>query len=310
MNTVIEQIKNAFPFEVIKRPMLNMEKVESMLDHLAYMNTPITRETTELIMDTAKDKNAYRLYRSDTGQAVGNPVSESYQVHTRDDIIALTTTAIESLGTDAQLKMHWNDGHFIAVAPNKDAQIKCAVDNTLFKRIIVNGRYGGLSTLTGVAGLYRHRCTNLMMIQSVQSARMSIRHTANLPNRVNDLLMQFNTLNQSWELSSHKIEKMHRNEVNLGSYIDQVWEIDRDEDKPSTRADNRARAIATRWNNEQENPRPTNHAPHITTNAWEAFNAVQGHIQHNGSQTTHNLARAFKTLDAPRVKRAEVLALA
>ena len=310
METIRTQLQNAFPFTVYKKPMLHMEKVESLLSHLIYMQAPVTPEAMEMIKDTASDERCFRLYRSDTGEAVGNPVSEGYVLHNLDNIITLTEAIQESLGCELKLRTHWNNGEFIIAEPTKEARLQCKADDALWKRVIVNGRYGGLSPLTGLAGLFRDTCTNLMMIESVQTAHMSIRHTANLPNRVDELLMKFNRLTDSWELSLDKINQMSRNTVNLGDYTDQVWQIERDPDKPNTRADNRARAIANRWNNEQPHRHPSVYPYHIETNAWSAYNAVQGHIQHNGEQTTHNIGRALHTLDSTRVKRAEQLALA
>lgn len=314
MTTLIETIQNTFGHHQIQMEEASHSYlVEFGLRDLMQRGTPVQEHDIERIMDETNDSENVRLYhvdtRSNTKTPIGRPVSSGYTPHTLEDIVALATTAQDALGCDARAKCHWSDGHFLSIQPTKDERLQCIADDSLFKRIRLTARYGGLSPLIGNAGLFRDRCTNLMEITTVKAARMAIRHTANLPNRVDELLMKFNTLTDSWQHSVATIDKMASNRVNLGEYVDAIWNVDREELEHTTRADNRAKDVLTRYRDEG-NRVHSNSAFDVNANGWQAFNAVQGYVQHKGTGTSYSLGNAFSALDNPRVKRAEELALA
>lgn len=312
MNTLEMKIREAYRnHDVITKPALHQHIVQDELNQLALTGEIITPERIEEINDLAVNKDNICIYHLQTMKQIGRPVSAGYELHTVDDMVTLANTAQDVIGENLDMRCSWSDGQIISLAPSRNAQMQYAIDKTIFKRLFIMGKYGGLSPLCGSAGLYVHECTNMMELASISSARMTIRHTRNLPNRVDELVMKFNRITNSWELSQEHINNMALKTVNLGHYVDDVWNVDREKLEHTTRADNRARAIAQRYRNEQPpHFNPTSmHPNHLTVDGFSAFNAVQGYIQHNGIENTRNMSRAFKTLDSPRVKRAEQLIL-
>lgn len=299
IDQIRESIESAFPFEVEKYPLCGPDS----------MATP-----------------HYGLFRDDTSQCVGVAVRKGYVPHTRDDVAALCEAGATAFGGQvAQVDAHWNDGHFVCIAPSSD-DLRQAWDATgragghtidrqsdvVFPRLMIRAGYDGRA-FRAELGLQRLVCRNLMSIP-VQGKAVSsvIRHTIGLRDKMPSLVKQFETVAGRWDDVVATIDKARQIEVDMADFIRTVYPIDADATKRSRNAfTRRVESIMTRLYQERRALGMASQDPKRAT-AWEAYNAVQGYVQHDANRhgRPSQMARAIVALDDRAVANASALAFA
>ena len=262
----------------------------------------------------------YGLFRSDTGTVVGpGSKTDRYQPHTTDDVLALVEAAQEAFETDVKVDCHLRDGHYVSIAPtdghrrsifSKDGN---GTDN-IFPRIFISAGYDGRS-FQATMGYWRDLCANLSMLKSIKSTRAKIRHTSKLRGEMNDLIRTFQVLKESWGGLTSLIDELEGRQVQMVDFLNEIYtQPDADAGKRAlTVHKNRTEAIFNRLQAERyHSGRPTIGSDFLVS-AWEAYNAVQGYVQHDSSRKNGFSGQFDRIINASRdqaVHKAESLALA
>ncbi|MCO6043341.1 DUF945 domain-containing protein [Aeoliella sp. ICT_H6.2] len=287
LENVRQSIAEAFPFEVCKLPLLGPD-----------------RERTP----------HYGLFRSDNSECVGNACRRGYTPHTLDDVQALAEAA--SAGFDAShcgITCSWDGGHHVIIGPTDEHRraIYGTADN-IFPRFILQAGYDGRA-FTASLGLFRDACSNLQWIRTAgQSHSVSLRHTRQLRDRMPGLIETFRGLAARWDGVVSTVERMQAAELDFREFVAAVYPMPEDASRRTVGSyQRRAESIVGRLMRErQRTGRPLGSAH--TATAWEAFNAIQGYVQHDKSRKGRlSVAqRAIKALTDADVSRAMELALA
>lgn len=283
MTTLTETLTRAFPFSVDKFPLSGPGGMRT--DH-------------------------YGLFRSDSAENIGNAVRGSYQPHTLDDVAVLAEAAMAAFEdgvSSPQINCHWRDGHHVTIAPSDHHRqsIFGAQDN-IFPRFLVSAGYGG-TAFSASLGLYRDCCRNLAMLQPAgERVSVKIRHTHSLRPRIAELVATFQGLASKWEGIAATARRMSESHVDLTHFVRMVYPVDEStRGRSRTIAENRAAAIASRiYRERQATGRPMGDVRAAT--AWEAFNGVQGYVQHDAPRKGRPSAldRSITALSDPAVDRA------
>jgi hypothetical protein len=233
----------------------------------------------------------YGLFRSDTGFLKGvKSVSKRYVPHETEDVCALVDAAGDAFDGDIEVKTHWRDGHYVSVAPSRaERQSIYGTDDNIFPRIVIRAGYDG-QAFTGTMGYYRDACSNLAMMRRVSGTCVKIRHSSGLRSAMDDLIQTFGKLSTGWENLIEVAQELESREVRMIEFLDQIYGRPSDEQltlaatgqavRAVTSHKNRTEAIWTRLNRERvRTGRPT--MVNDTVSAWEAFNAIQGYVQHD-----------------------------
>jgi hypothetical protein len=285
-SAVLDSVKSKFDFTVDKFPLSGPDSLK----------TPL-----------------YGLFRSDNSQFVGKPCSKHYVAHQSDDVLALVESAGEAFEGVGDVQCHFRDGHHVSITPSKDERrsIYGSADN-IFPRFIVNAGYDGRA-FTAIMGFYRDACSNLAMMRQVEGTSVSIRHGSGLREKMDDLIQTFNVLKQSWTTLSDVIAELQNREVRMVDFLDQIYGQPAEDSKHGkTRHKNRTEAIFRRLSRERFITGRGNMNNTFTVSAWEAYNAVQGYVQHDASRkgSPSDFARIIGASKDAAVKKAETLALA
>ena len=259
----------------------------------------------------------YGLFRSDkTGRDsfVAGSVRAGYCPHQAHHVASICTAAAESFpGADLDLKTTWNGGHQIVLGPSNDYR-KSIISHSegIFPRLFIDARYGGFS-YTAQLGIWRDACDNLQMMRAVASGfSCKIRHTASFEGRMDDMVETFSELAAGWESLVETMQAMQAREVAMADFIREVYPVDHAASKAAqAAADRRVAQIIHRIAKERTKlGLPMGDLQ--TASAWEAFNAIQGHAQHDKARKGNpsRLDRALKAGDDPHVATALQLALA
>ena len=286
MSTILETVKSKFDFSVEKFPLAGPDGLK----------TPV-----------------YGLFRSDNGEYVGRPCSKHYVAHQTDDVMALVESASEAFDGIGSLQCHFRDGHYVSIAPSKDERraIFGTADN-IFPRFIVNAGYDGRA-FSATVGFYRDACSNLAMMRQVSGTTVSIRHNSNLREKMDDLIQTFSTLRESWATLADVAAELQTRQVRMADFLDQVYGQPNENSKNSmTRHKNRTEAIFRRLSRERFTTGRGAMDSQFNVSAWEAYNAVQGFVQHDASRkgSPSDFARVIAASNDAAVKKAEGLALA
>jgi hypothetical protein len=191
--------------------------------------------------------------------------------------------------------------------------------DNVFPRIIINAGYDG-KAFSATMGYYRDACLNLAMMRRVEGTTVSIRHTSGLRGHMDSLIATFNTLKESWGNLTDVIQRLESVDVRMVDFLDQIYGRPTDEQlalaatgqsvRAVTTHENRTKAIWKRLNNERNKTgRP---ALTDTVSAWEAFNGIQGYVQHDAQSKTGFKGEFDRVLRASRdanVRKAESLVL-
>lgn len=264
----------------------------------------------------------YGLFRSDNGYINGiKSVSPRYVPHTTDDVCALVEAAAEAFQGEIECKTHWNAGHYVAIQPCKAERLRIFGDrDNIWPRVIIRAGYDG-QAFTGTMGYYRDACRNLAIMRKVEGTSVAIRHTSGLRAEMQQLIDTFSTLKDGWQNLAETARRLQSREVRMADFLDQVYGRPSPEQlalaatgqavRAVTVHQNRTEAIWKRLNAERERT----HRPmlHETVSAWEAYNAIQGYVQHDAQAKEgfkSEFARILRAANDAAVRKAEDLVLA
>lgn len=257
------------------------------------------------------------------GNVIGtSSVTKKYHAHTDDQIKQLARAAVEAFDGTMNIEASFNCGHHFVLTPSREMRkaIYGTADN-VWGRIIVRAHYIIGSVLAAV-GLHRDACDNLMMMREVESSRITIDHNSFLDSKMDDLIKQFLNLKKSWTLVADQAAEMEANTVVLAEFLREIFPAPvGTEEKPLTSKiisnyEMKLETMFQRVIDERDRTgRPTITSGYgVKVSGWEAFNAVQGYMQHKSRRRVDNdLSRAFKAMDGISgniVHKAEQLALA
>lgn len=278
---ISDKVRSAYPFSVEKFPLFGPDG----------MRTP-----------------HYGLFRSDSSASVGVACSKAYVPHTVDDICALVDAASGAFDGDIDVRCGWGDGHFVTVEPTRSHRVSIfGTSDNIWPRLIINAGYDGRAFRSSL-GYYRDACRNMAEIRSAgQSVRSCIRHTHCLTDKLGELRVHFQTLAAKWDGVVETARTMQSTEVQFADFLRHVYPLREDaSDRSRASFERRIEKIILRVSRErQATGRPNIHALDVVT-GWEAFNAVQGYVQHDMTRRnqTDDMARALKALDDASVARA------
>jgi len=284
----VETIRNEFNFSVDKFP----------------LSGPDTMKT-----------EWYGLFRSDNCQPVGTgSVTSRYTPHQTDDVIALVEAAQEAFEGEVSVSCHFRDGHFVAVEPTKDYRRSIfGTDDNIFPRLLIDASYCN-KAFSACMGYYRDVCKNMHIMRSVESTTQTIRHTSGLRSKMDELVKTFSTLRGSWTQLVATVEDMTNREVNMVEFLDAIYgKPESDTGRGATMHKNRTEAIFRRLQNELQTLGKPAMSDDWKVSGWDAFNAIQGHVQHTAtrrSEFNNQFDRMLLSLNDPAVKEAERLVLA
>jgi hypothetical protein len=284
-NNVAEKVQRAFDFTIDKFPLVGPEG----------MRTPF-----------------YGLFKSDTGTAVGyGSVSDRYTPHTTDDVLALVEAAGHAFDGVADVKCHFDHGHYVSIQPNKEQRMEVYRNDSVFPRIVIDAGYGGQAFRASL-GLYRDVCRNMMIMRQAEGTTMSIRHTASLRLQMDELVTTFASLEQTWGNLTTVVQQMASREVRMVEFLNAIYgEPKSDEGRSVTIHRNRTEQIFRRLQSERVRTGRGTMGSDFTVTGWEAFQAVQGYVQHDATRKGRpsEMERIVRALHDTKVAAAERLAL-
>lgn len=257
----------------------------------------------------------YGLFRSDSGQVVGNAVTQRYRTHQTDDVLAITEAAMTALEDEnVAVRTHFRDGHYVEYAPsNAERKAIYGTEDNVFPRFLLRAGYDGRA-FTVSLGYYRDLCLNMSMLRSVgKSVHRSIRHTSSLRGKMDELISDFSSLGKGWEQLTRAIERMESREVVLTNFLDAVYgKPDTDSKRAVTVHKNRTEAIVRRLMGERVRSGRPQMGGDFKVSGWEAYNAVQGYVQHEATRKSgfnSDMDRIILAAKDTAVHRAEEAAL-
>lgn len=261
---------------------------------------------------TIQETPHWGLFRTDNDklESVGPAVGEGYELHTTDDICALVEASESVLGECADVQLGFRNGHHVSIQPDKSRRMIAYKNDSVIPRLLINATYG--KTFNATIGLYRDACSNLQILRQVSGISVRIRHTSSLRLKMHDLIEDFKQIEHGVGNLQARIDQMVSRKTQLAEFLASMFP------EPSAGASDRTRnqhvskirAIAQRIMNERVvTGNPDNDIN--TVSAWEAFQGVQGYIQHDVRRRgkVGDFDRAIMALDDTRVKQAEVLAM-
>ncbi len=283
--TVLDSVKAAFPFSVDKYPLSGPDGMRTDL---------------------------YGLFRSDNAEHVGKAVSKNYVPHQSDDVVALVEAAGGAFGGIAQTRCTCRNAHHVCVSPSRDQRraIFGTADN-IFPRFMIRGGYDGRGFLATM-GFYRDACDNLAMLRQVEGTSVSIRHGSGLREKMDDLIQTFSVLKESWATLGDVITELQSRELNMPEFLDQVYgQPDEDSKRSKTIHKNRTQAIFRRLSRERFRTGRHVMDTEFKVSAWEAYNAIQGYVQHDASRmgSPSDFDRVIAASNDQYVRKAEKITM-
>jgi hypothetical protein len=190
--------------------------------------------------------------------------------------------------------------------------------DNIWPRLLIRAGYDGRA-FNASLGYYRDACSNLSMIRTVagRAVAASIRHTSHLRERLSELRDTFARLAAGWDSVVETARRMDAQQVNFAEFLRQVYPLPSDATERTRRsAERRVESIIRRIVRERQHTgrsdlRIGTDATYLVS-AWEAFNGVQGFVQHDMSRhgRPDDYTRAIIALDDAAVSRALELATA
>ena len=287
-NSVSDQIRSTFNFTVDKFPLSGPDG----------MSTPL-----------------YGLFRSDNSSLVGSKsVTARYHPHTTDDVCALADAAENAFDGDIDIRCHFRNGHYVDVKPNiAERKAVYGTADNIWPRVLIRAGYDGESFRASM-GYFRDACSNMAMMSMVNGTSVCIRHTSGLRSKMDELIATFNTLKNSWSNLSDVVDHMQSREVVLTDFLNQLYpQPTQAEGRGVTIHKNRTESIVRRVVNERLTTGRPSLGQDFKISAWEAYNAVQGYIQHDAVARkgfTGEFDRIIRAANDQTVRKAERLALA
>jgi len=253
----------------------------------------------------------YGLFRSDTSQVVGNgSKTKVYVPHQSEDVIALCDAATEAFDGDIAVSCHFNHGHYVSVEPTRDYRVSIFGEkDNIFPRVLIRAGYDG-KAFNASMGYWRDACANMSIMRRVSGTSVSIRHTSGLRSKMDELIATFQTLKESWTTLGDVIARLQSQEVSLSNFLNSVYGLpDANSRRAVTVHRKRTEDIFRRVRRERFSTGRGDFDPSFTVSAWEAYNAVQGYVQHESTRKsgTSDFARILLSNSDSRVKAAEDL---
>jgi|688.fasta_scaffold117509_6 hypothetical protein len=255
----------------------------------------------------------YGLFRTDTAQPVGpGSVTAAYEPHTTDDVIALVEAAESTFGDIVAVKSGFRDGHHVVVEPelNRAQRLQFYENDVSFPRLFIDGTYG--RRFRASIGLHRIVCSNLYTMNRVAGVSVDFRHSSGLRPRMDELIQTFGTLRDGWAALSAHLQRLEGIKVNVADFLDAMYgQPDEENQRSVTLHKNRTEAIITRLARERMAAGRPMGSLHEAT-GWEAFNFIQGYVQHEKTRRQKNVGEFDRVILAnadPVVTKAEGLLL-
>lgn len=257
----------------------------------------------------------YGLFRDDNAEYVASrAVRKGYTPHQTSDVVALTEAAAEAFEGDVEIKFHFDNGHRVSIRPTvaHRKSIFGTKDN-IFPRFMISANYG-TGAFNASMGMYRDLCMNMAELKSVSGVSHRIRHSSDLPSKMDSLITDFQTLRGSWDNVVEAVEQMEANQVSFTDFVNQIYTPPTAEHNGSThtRYKNRIESIFRRLQKERIAAGRGSFNSDYTVSGWEAYNAIQGYVQWDMPRKgdPSDFARVVRGADDAIVKKAEELALA
>lgn len=281
-----EQIKKVFNFSIDKFPLSGPDG----------MRTPF-----------------YGLFRSDTSEVVhSQSVTQRYQPHTTEDVLGIVE-ACNTIFPDCKPRCHFSNGHYVELTPSDQHRITVfGTKDSVFPRLLVHAGYDGTPFVVSM-GWWRDVCKNLHILRMVDGVSVRLRHATGLRDKVNELIEDLGALSGSWDTIKAQIEAMKNREVNMAEFMKSIYkEPEADSGRGVTMHKNRTEAIFRRLMRERHVLGRGPVGDDFTVSAWEAFNAVQGYVQHDAIRRggPDSFTRMLASVNDSNVRKAEELALA
>lgn len=287
------------------------EKRAAQADKLAndFVESAVSVEKFPLFGPDNERTQHYGLRRTDNGEWLSQTFQKDYVPHTPQQVADCIRAAAIAFDSKCRVNTWFKEGHHVSITAGKAHRVKVA-GHGLFPTLILRAGYDGRS-FAGMLAMQYDRCQNLMMLGRVgRGASAKIRHSAKMVGGIDNLIGQFTAVTSHWETILETVGKMEISEVTLGEYLAAV---DPKKDNESSNTQGRRER---RW--ERIMQRATNEAgrgfvgPQSTVSVWDAYNAVQGYVQHDATRHGNptDAARAFGALSSQLVARAEREALA
>jgi hypothetical protein len=255
----------------------------------------------------------YGLFRSDTNAPVGSgSVSKIYVPHETDDILALTDAALEAFDGELTAKCHFREGHYVELTPTKDYRrnIFGTLDN-IFPRVMIHAGYDGKAFKASV-GYWRDLCKNMHIMRQVSGTTVAIRHTSGLRSRMAELVVAFSQLKTSWNALGNTVARLSDETVDMTQFLTAIYgEPEKDTGRSATMHVNRTKAIFRRLMRERTTLGKGSLSADFRVSAWDAFNAVQGYVQHDSIRKggVGDFERMLLANDDTAVRTAESLVM-
>lgn len=251
----------------------------------------------------------YGLFRSDTSEIVGSPVTKKYVPHQTSSVIQLVEAATKAFDGTEDIQCHFNEGHYVTMAPSRAKRFEIfGTKDNIFPRVIIQAGYDGKSYRASL-GLYRDMCQNMMIMRAVSEASVSIRHMSGLLPKIDSLVETFHSLGESWEKVTDYALAMEGKTVKISAFLDEIYGApEKDSGRGATMHKNRTEAIVTRLLNERAYAqRGDIDLVNQEVTLWEAYNAVQGYIQHDASKhgTHTKMSRIVESFNSLQLSKVE-----
>lgn len=283
--TVLDSVKAAFPFSVDKYPLSGPDGMRTDL---------------------------YGLFRSDNAEHVGKPCSKNYVPHQSDDVVALVEAAGQAFEGLGETRCTFKNAHHVCVSPSlEDRRAIFGTADNIFPRFMIRGGYDGRGFLATM-GFYRDACDNLAMLRQVEGTSVSIRHGSGLREKMDDLIQTFSVLKQSWATLSDVILELQNREMKMPEFLDQVYgQPDEDSKRSKKIHSNRTKAIFRRLSRERFSTGRRVMDTEFKVSAWEAYNAIQGYVQHDKSRhgKPSDFDRVIAASNDQHVRKAEKITM-
>lgn len=261
--SIADSVKSAFPFNVDKFPLYGPDNMPTGVYGLFRDNVP----------------------KHETGFVGSGSVTSRYVPHTTDDVIALCEAASTIFDENVNIRCHWNEGHHVIIAPNDNHRRAIYSTDTVWPKIIINFGYDMTACESSIA-MFRDMCLNLHRTKRIEGANTTIRHTSGLRPKMDELIAQFGELKNGWEAFMAFARQMQDRNVFIADFLNHVYpEPTATEGREVTIHKNRTAAIVERIMRER-NKLGLGNSREVTV--WQAFNGVQGYVQHDATRKGGN----------------------
>ena len=181
----------------------------------------------------------FGLFRDDTNEPIGKrSVSERYEPHQVDDVLALVEAAAEGFGAEVNCQCSWRDGQYVGVKPIDSERLKVfGTEDSVFPHAVVRAPYDGRAIQFDL-WYDRDLCRNMSMIRHVKGATMRLTHNTRLRERMDEMIARFRTLRKSWSEISSVIMQMEGRTVKLSDFLSAAFAADGRTESESQRTRN------------------------------------------------------------------------